>query len=61
MSQDIYWEGKENRAGHYITVEINKYSPKAYYLLNPKEMGERTGIKIKKGSWKKWQAAIFLD
>ena len=54
MSQDIYWEGKEIRAGHYITVEINKYSPKAYYLLNPKEMGERTGIKIKKGSWKKW-------
>lgn len=54
MSQDIYWEGKENSAGHYITVEINKYSPKAYYLLNPKEMGKRTGIKIKKGSWKKW-------
>ena len=53
MASEDNLNGKENEprcllgrkrkqsAGYYIKVEINKYSPKAYYLLNPREMGEK--------------------
>lgn len=55
-NEPIYLLGRKRKqsAGYYIKVEINKYSPKAYYLLNPREMGKKTKIKIKKGSWGKW-------
>lgn len=53
MASEDNLNGKENEpryllgrkrkpsAGYYIKVEINKYSLKAYYLLNPKEMGKK--------------------
>ena len=53
MASEDNLNGKENEprcllgrkrkqsAGYYIKAEINKYSPKAYYLLNPREMGEK--------------------